>query len=127
MCGNLSPVEVYNLNHYIKVTIKEKDNTVGGKLATKPVEILGQTFYIETGFHAWFYNYFQFKDIRDRLKINQNFRKWLKVNFVFRDYKPESVYSHGPYPFNLLGVVLRSANLNMIHAITSFFGNKINK
>jgi isorenieratene synthase len=35
------------------VTIKEKmENSVGGKLSTKPVEALGQTFYVEHGFHG---------------------------------------------------------------------------
>ena len=80
-------------------------------------------FYVETGFHAWFYNYFQFKDIRDRLNINENFKNWHKVDFVFRKYKPESIYSVGPYPFNLLGVVLRSSNLNIMDALKSIFGN----
>ena len=84
------------------MTIKEKDDTVGGKLATKPFNALGRTFYVEHGFHAWFYNYFQFKDIRDRLNINENFKSWDKVDFIFRDYKPESVYSHGPYPCKYL-------------------------
>ena len=36
-----------------EVTIKEKmEHSVGGKLATKPVEALGQTFYVEHGFHG---------------------------------------------------------------------------
>lgn len=38
-----------------EVTIKEKmEHSVGGKLATKPVEALGQTFYVEHGFHGKF-------------------------------------------------------------------------
>ena len=92
-------------------------------MATRPFVALGQTFYVEHGFHAWFYNYFQFKDIRDRLKINGNFKKWHTVDFVFRNFKPESVYGSGPYPFNLIGVVLRSNNLNMLDAIKSSIGN----
>lgn len=38
-----------------EVTIKEKmEHSVGGKLATKPVEALGETFYVEHGFHGKF-------------------------------------------------------------------------
>ena len=84
------------------MTIKEKDDTVGGKLATKPFNALGRTFYVEHGFHAWHFNYFQFKDIRKRLNINGNFRPWSKLEFIFRDYKPESIYSYGPYPCKYL-------------------------
>lgn len=102
------------------VTLKEKmEYSVGGKLATKPVEALGETFYVEHGFHAWFGSYYQFKDIRDRLNINGNFRPWEKVNYVFKDYKPEEIYSVGPYPLNLLGVVERSPNLSFMDAISS--------
>lgn len=35
------------------VTIKERDDTIGGRLATRPVQLLGQQFYVEHGFHAW--------------------------------------------------------------------------
>lgn len=103
------------------VTIKEKmENSVGGKLATKPVQALGQTFYVEHGFHAWFGSYHQFKDIRNRLKINDNFVSWPSTQYVFKNYKPENIYNTGPYPLNLLGIVLRSPNLKITDAISSY-------
>lgn len=103
-----------------QVTIKEQmENSVGGKLATKPVEVLNETFYVEHGFHAWFNSYHQFNDIRQRLDINSHFVKWPAVNFVFKDYKPELIYSSGPFPLNLLGVINRSPNLNMLDAMKS--------
>lgn len=52
---------------------------------------------------AWFHNYYQFKDIRQRLGIDGNFKPWEKVHFLFKKYKPEVIYSSGPYPFNLMG------------------------
>lgn len=101
------------------VTIKEKSTAIGGKLHCVPVQLLNQTFYVEHGFHAWFHNYYQFKDIRDRLNINDNFRKWPKVHFIYKQYKPEVIYSEGPYPLNLLGIIERSPNLKMSDAIAS--------
>jgi heterodisulfide reductase subunit A-like polyferredoxin len=34
------------------VTLKEKSDTVGGKLSTRPVQVLNETFYVEHGFHG---------------------------------------------------------------------------
>jgi len=65
------------------VTIKEIDDTVGGKLATRPVQVLGETFYVEHGFHAWFNNYYNFHDIISRLNIYSNFKPWDFVDYVF--------------------------------------------
>merc|ERR1719223_891794 len=103
-----------------QVTIKEKmEHSVGGKLATKPVKVLNETFYVEHGFHAWFGTYYQFQDIRSRLEVNDNFVPWKAVNYVFRDYKPELIYSEGPYPLNLIGVIERSPNLHLTDGIMS--------
>jgi hypothetical protein len=74
---------------------------------------------ISTRNKAWFHSYYQFKDIRDRLNINGNFRKWPKVNFVYRHYLPELIYSEGPYPLNLLGIISRSPNLKLTDALLS--------
>lgn len=52
------------------------------------------------------------------MNINGNFRKWDVVNFVFRNYKPEAIYSKGPYPFNLLGIIERSPNLRLNDSIS---------
>jgi isorenieratene synthase len=103
------------------VTIKEKSQTgVGGKLFCHPVQVFpDKQFYVEHGFHAWFHNYYQFKDIRNRLNINSNFRNWAKVNFIFKEYKPEVIYSQGPYPLNLLGIIERSPNLKLTDALLS--------
>ena len=57
--------------------------------------------------------------MRDRLGINANFRKWAKVHFVYQHYKPEVIYSEGPYPLNLLGIVARSPNLGLATMIES--------
>lgn len=68
---------------------------------------------------GWFYNYYQFKDIRKRLGIDKNFKKWDAVHYIFRNYLPEVIYSEGPYPLNLLGIISRSPNLKLTDAILS--------
>ena len=35
-----------------RVTIRESDSVLGGRLHTRPVELLGQTFQVEHGFHG---------------------------------------------------------------------------
>ncbi|XP_013419238.1 uncharacterized protein LOC106179957 [Lingula anatina] len=113
------------------VTVKEKSDVFGGKLFTRRVDIPGLgAFDVEHGFHAWFFNYHQFKDIRRRLKIDNNFRVWKAVHYIFLDYKPETIYSEGPYPLNLLarsafiyyiilGIISRSPNIKLTDAILS--------
>ncbi|XP_033120151.1 uncharacterized protein LOC117119432 isoform X2 [Anneissia japonica] len=92
---------------------------LGGRLHTINVERLNQSWPIEHAFHAWFYNYHQFKDIRQRLEINGNFKPWKAVDYVFKNYLPEHIYSEGPFPLNLIGIINRSPNLELTNAIKS--------
>lgn len=103
------------------VTVREAGQVLGGRLATRQVQVANQTFAMEHGFHAWFENYHVFADIRKRLDVNHFFRPWGAVQFLFKDkrYKPESLASLGPYPWNLISIVLRSPNLRLIDAILS--------
>ena len=51
LAGLSAALELADRGYY--VTIKESSDAIGGKLATKPVEIFpGETFYIEHGFHG---------------------------------------------------------------------------
>ncbi|KAL0491180.1 carotenoid phi-ring synthase [Acrasis kona] len=112
------------------VTIREASNVLGGRLATytrSPVcnstslcdkYLLNKEYDIEHGFHAWFHSYFTFKDIIQRLDAGKYFRPWEKVDFVFRNYKPEQIYSSGPYPLNLLGIIWRSKNIKWSDAFS---------
>jgi hypothetical protein len=92
------------------------------KYIEKGPKIFKNKFNAQTSlFKAWFHNYYNFKDIRERLKINSNFRKWEKVHFYFKDYKPEVIWSSGPYPLNLMGIMMRSPNLNLMDGVLSAF------
>src|SRR6056297_3307313 len=75
-----------------QVSVWEASPVLGGRLATRTVQLCNQTFAIEHGFHAWFANYHVFADIRKRLGIDHYFRPWGAVQFIFKDprYKPEA-------------------------------------
>lgn len=62
---------------------------------------------------------FQFKDIRERLDIDGNFKPWGAVQYIFKDYEPEAIESKGPYPLNLLSIIHDSPNLKLSNAIKS--------
>lgn len=101
------------------VTMRESLETYGGRLKVRTEILPTGTFQVEHGIHVWFNNYHNFKDIRDRLSVNDNFRSWDKVDYVFKTYKSEQIYSQGPYPLNLLGIINRSPNLKLSDAIKS--------
>ncbi|KAJ3078213.1 hypothetical protein HK102_004643 [Quaeritorhiza haematococci] len=107
------------------VTLKEARDHLGGRLDAIPVQPFGPnngtTFNTIHGFHAWFYNYFNFDNILDRLNLQGNFRPWEKVEYIFRNYKPETIFSEGPYPLNLLGILTRSPNLNILNGLSTTF------
>ncbi|XP_030848106.1 uncharacterized protein LOC115926827 [Strongylocentrotus purpuratus] len=95
------------------VTVKEASPMLGGRLKSTEVDILGETFRVDHGFHAWFYNYYTFKDIRHRLGINDNFQRWGANHFRFRNYKDEVMESKGPYPLNVIATLLKSPNFKV--------------
>jgi len=87
---------------------------LGGRLATRDLDPgLGRTFRVEHGLHMWFDNYRTFADIRHRLGVNDRFRPYQEVDFIFRNYLPERLESTPKlFPFNLAGIIDRSPNLD---------------
>ena len=49
-----------------KVTLREAQNVLGGRLATRSIDTNAGTFQVEHGLHMWFHNYHNFKDIRQQ-------------------------------------------------------------
>jgi carotenoid phi-ring synthase / carotenoid chi-ring synthase len=100
-----------------RVEIRDSMDIVGGKLAVRRETNEAGTFWVEHGLHMWFNNYHVFKDIRTRLGVNDNFRPLNEVQFVFKDYAPETVRSEPPiYPLNLLNIIKNSPNMNLLDA-----------
>lgn len=101
-----------------KVTLREAEAVLGGKLSTRDLETSVGSFRVEHGLHMWFNNYHMFRDIRNRLNINENFRDYKDIHFIYRNYYPETLASSPPvYPLNLINLILKSPNLNMLDAV----------
>lgn len=72
------------------VTIREANSVVGGRVMGYKTTVdypqapltPEMEFNVEHGFHAFFHNYHNLKNIRDRLNINDYFRPWNKVTFL---------------------------------------------
>lgn len=103
------------------VTLREKGNVLGGRLATPRLQTSQGEFAVEHGLHMWFDNYHNFSDIRERLGINKFFRPYNEVFTMYKNYKPEVLKSEPPvYPLNLLAMLQRSPNMNVFSAFKQF-------
>ena len=96
------------------VTLYEAKSVIGGKLATPALETNQGVFHVEHGLHMWFFHYHTCRDIIHRLGVDRFFRPYHKVNVAFREYQQEVIRSAPAwYPFNLIGILLRSPNLHL--------------
>jgi isorenieratene synthase len=100
------------------VTIKEREAYLGGRLHTRMERRAGEDFAVEHGLHMWFFQYYNFQDILQRLGVwDKNFRDFKEVYFEFKPpLKPEIIRSEGPYPLNLIKLLNDSPNLNLLTA-----------
>ena len=59
--------------------------------------------FISGSCSAWFHNFHSAWDLIRRLGVEDNFQRWEVHDVVYRNYKPERMYSHGIFPLNLAG------------------------
>jgi len=96
------------------VTLYEEKPVIGGKLATPVFSTNQGKFHVEHGLHMWFYHYHTCKDVIKKLGVEKYFRPYHKVSVAFKKYKQEIIRSAPAwYPFNLIGILLRSPNLSL--------------
>lgn len=105
-----------------QVSVREAAPYLGGRLQTREEKLPVGIFKVEHGLHMWFYQYYNFLELlgKDRLDVlDKYFVDFKEVKFLFKEkeYKPELLKSEGAYPFNLLGIVLGSPNLNILSAM----------
>ncbi|MEB3174832.1 MAG: FAD-dependent oxidoreductase [Cyanobacteriota bacterium] len=95
-----------------QVTLLEKSPNLGGKVAGWPIEVEGEVFQMEHGFHGFFPQYYNLKSIVNELAIEQNFRSLDFYSLVFREgYEPEVFRpSHSAFPWNIVDLALSSPN-----------------
>lgn len=100
-----------------QVTLREANDILGGRLATRRERNAAGEFNVEHGLHMWFHNYHNFKDIRARLGIDGYFKPHNETHFTYRTYEDEVLTSDPPiYPLNLIKLLERSPNLNLFSA-----------
>ena len=119
-----------------EVTLLEKAPQLGGKIASWDIDVNGEKFKMEHGFHGFFPQYYNLKSIVNEINIQNNFQSLDFYSVVFKDnkYAPEEFRpSHSSFPWNIVDLALSShnslkwginltnpAHWRVFHAITSF-------
>jgi isorenieratene synthase len=96
-----------------QVTLLEKSPQLGGKIASWPIEVAGETFMMEHGFHGFFPQYYNLNNLVKELNIADNFIDLKFYSVVFRNnqYQPEVFRpSHSAFPWNILDLAISSPN-----------------
>ncbi len=95
-----------------KVTLLEKSPNLGGKIAGWTVQVGGESFQMEHGFHGFFPQYYNLKSLVNELAIADNFRSLDFYSLVFREgYAPEVFRpSHSAFPWNIVDLTISSPN-----------------
>lgn len=95
------------------VTLLEQAPQLGGKIASWPIEVNGEPFMMEHGFHGFFPQYYNLKSIVKELSATENFRSLNYYSVVYRDeqYNPEVFRpSHSAFPWNIVDLAISSTN-----------------
>lgn len=96
-----------------QVTLLEKSPQLGGKIASWQIEVDGEKFMMEHGFHGFFPQYYNLNSIVEELHISDHFRSLEFYSLLFRDkgYQPEVFRpSHSAFPWNIVDLAIASAN-----------------
>lgn len=95
------------------VTLLEKSPQLGGKIASWQIEIMGDTFKMEHGFHGFFPQYYNLNNLAAELGISENFKSLKSYSVVYRDtkYQPEVFRpSRSAFPWNIVDLAIASPN-----------------
>ena len=118
------------------VTLLEKSPNLGGKIASWEIEVAGEKFRMEHGFHGFFPQYYNLNSLVQELQITDRFKSLEFYSLLFRngDYQPEVFRpSNSAFPWNIIDLAIASENrwrwginltklkhLQVFHAITGF-------
>ncbi|BAZ30174.1 putative phytoene dehydrogenase Rieske iron-sulfur component [Cylindrospermum sp. NIES-4074] len=95
------------------VTLLEKSPQLGGKIASWPIEVAGETFMMEHGFHGFFPQYYNLNSLVDELGVTENFQSLNFYSVVYQNpqYKPEVFRpSSSAFPWNIIDLAIASPN-----------------
>ncbi|NMG21083.1 FAD-dependent oxidoreductase [Brasilonema bromeliae] len=95
------------------VTLLEKSPQLGGKIASWQIEVNGDSFKMEHGFHGFFPQYYNLNNLAAELGISENFKSLKSYSVVYRDtkYQPEVFRpSRSAFPWNIVDLAIASPN-----------------
>ncbi|WP_338038692.1 FAD-dependent oxidoreductase [Neosynechococcus sphagnicola] len=96
-----------------KVTLLERAPQLGGKVASWPIQVGGETMMMEHGFHGFFPQYYNLNNLVTELEIENNFQSLKSYAVVYKDakYDPEVFRpSHSAFPWNVVDLTVSSPN-----------------
>ncbi len=95
------------------VTLLEKSPQLGGKIASWSVDVEGEKFMMEHGFHGFFPQYYNLNSLVEELNITDNFQSLEFYSMVFKEgkYQPEVFRpSSSAFPWNIVDLGISSPN-----------------
>ncbi len=94
------------------VTLLEKSPHLGGKIASWTIEVEGQQFQMEHGFHGFFPQYYNLRSVMAELGAMDNFRSLEFYAVLYRKgYAPEVFRpSRSAFPWNVVDLAIASPN-----------------
>ncbi len=96
-----------------QVTLLEKSPQLGGKIASWSIQVGGETFMMEHGFHGFFPQYYNLNSLVAELDIRENFQSLNSYSVLYRNgkYQPEVFRpSHSAFPWNIVDLAIASPN-----------------
>ncbi|MEB3339952.1 FAD-dependent oxidoreductase [Okeania sp.] len=95
------------------VTLLEKSPQLGGKIASWSVDVEGEKFMMEHGFHGFFPQYYNLNSLVEELNITNNFQSLEFYSLVFKEgkYQPEIFRPNSSaFPWNIVDLGISSPN-----------------
>lgn len=95
------------------VTLLERSPQLGGKIASWPIVVNGEPFYMEHGFHGFFPQYYNLWALTEELAVRENFVSLERYSVLYKSdaYAPETFYpSQSAFPWNIVDLAIASSN-----------------
>lgn len=97
-----------------RVVLCEQANALGGKLSGWPIQLDGGTMPMEHGFHAFFRQYYNLRDLFARAGADRYLEPQTGYSVLFADRTQESFgRALLPFPLDLVEIVGRSPGLDL--------------
>jgi carotenoid phi-ring synthase / carotenoid chi-ring synthase len=96
-----------------QVTLLERAAQLGGKIASWEIQVGGESFMMEHGFHGFFPQYYNLNHLVEELNIQDHFRSLQYYSVVYSDdtYQPEVFRpSNSAFPWNVVDLAVASSN-----------------